>query len=65
MKTHNAPLRDALITLLSSQSRADINTSQKKKALQEKALNLVKKVLKEETGKEQVEGLYFTNFVVQ
>ena len=65
VKTHNAPLRDALITLLSSQSRADINTSQKKKALQEKALNLVKKVLKEETGKEQVEGLYFTNFVVQ
>jgi flagellar protein FliL len=65
VKTHDAPLRDALITLLSAQSRSDINTSQKKKALQEKALEVVKKVLKEETGKAQVEGLYFTNFVVQ
>lgn len=65
VKTHNAPVRDALITLLSAQSRTDINTSQKKKALQESALKLVKKVLKKETGEEQVEGLYFTNFVVQ
>jgi len=65
VKTHNAPVRDALITLLSAQSRSDINTSQKKKALQEKALKTVKDVLKAETGKSQVEGLYFTNFVVQ
>ena len=65
VKTHNAPVRDALITLLSAQSRKDINTSQKKKALQEKALEVVKKVLKKETGKEQVDGLYFTSFVVQ
>jgi flagellar FliL protein len=65
VKTHNAPIRDALITLLSAQSREDINTSQKKKALQEEALKVVKNVLKKETGKAQVEGLYFTNFVVQ
>jgi len=65
VKTHNAPIRDALITLLSAQGKKDINTSQKKKALQEKALQVVKKVLKEETGKEQVDGLYFTSFVVQ
>jgi len=65
VKTHDAPVRDGLITLLSAQSRSDINTSQKKKALQEKALKTVKKILKTETGKSQVEGLYFTNFVVQ
>ncbi|MFK5892483.1 MAG: flagellar basal body-associated FliL family protein [Pseudomonadota bacterium] len=65
IKTHDAPVRDALITLLSAQSRKDINTSQKKRALQEKALEVVKKVLKDETGKSQVDGLYFTNFVVQ
>jgi len=65
VKTHDAPVRDGLITLLSAQSRSDINTSQKKKALQEKALKTVKKILKTETGKSQIEGLYFTNFVVQ
>ena len=65
VKEHEAPIRDALITLLSAQGRADINTSKKKKALQEKALKAVKKVLKSETGRVQIEGLYFTNFVVQ
>jgi len=65
VKTHDAPVRDGLIKLLSAQSRSDINTSQKKKALQEKALKTVKKILKTETGKSQIEGLYFTNFVVQ
>ncbi len=65
VKTHDAAIRDALITLLSAQSRNDINTAKKKKALQEKALKAVKQVLKSETGREQIEGLYFTNFVVQ
>jgi flagellar FliL protein len=65
VKMHDPVIRDALITLLAGQSRKDINTSQKKKALQEKALKLVKNVLKDETGRTQIEGLYFTNFVVQ
>ncbi len=65
VKTHDAAIRDALITLLSAQSKSDINTSKKKKALQEKALKVVKEVLKAETGRAQVDGLYFTNFVTQ
>jgi len=65
VKTHDAAVRDSLITLLSAQKREDISTSKKKKALQEKALKTVQKVLKEETGRNQIEGLYFTSFVVQ
>ena len=65
VKTHDAPIRDALITLLSSKRRSDISTTKKKKALQEEALTKVKDVLKEETGRSHVEGLYFTNFVIQ
>lgn len=65
VKLHDAAIRDALIMLLSSQSKNDINTSQKKKVLQEKALQVVKDILQKETGKAQIEGLYFTNFVTQ
>ncbi len=65
IRTHNAPVRDALIILLSAQSRKDINTSQKKKALQKKAFEGVKNMLNEETGEDVIKGLYFTNFVVQ
>jgi len=65
VKTHDAAVRDALITLLSAQTREDISTAKKKKALQEKALKTVQNILKEETGRQQVEGLYFTSFVVQ
>jgi len=65
VQTHNAPLRDVIITSLSSQTRDSINTPKKKKALQNKVQEEVEKVLKELTGKKQIEGLYFTNFVIQ
>ena len=65
VKTHDAAIRDALIMLLSAQTKADISTTKKKKELQEKALKAANGVLKTETGREQVEGLYFTNFVTQ
>lgn len=65
VKAHDAVIRDALIILLSALSKKDINTSQKKKILQSKALKVVKDILKEETGRTQIEGLYFTTFVVQ
>ncbi len=65
VQKHNAPLRDIIITLLSDQSRESVNTPKKKKALQEKIQAAAEKVLKELTGKKQIEGLYFTNFVIQ
>ena len=65
VQKHNAPLRDIIITRLSEQSRETVNTPKKKKALQEKIQADVEDVLKELTGKKQIEGLYFTNFVIQ
>lgn len=65
VQTHNAPLRDVIITSLSEQTRETINTPKKKKALQDKVQAEAEKTLKELTGSKQIEGLYFTNFVVQ
>jgi len=65
VQTHNAPLRDVIITALSSQTRESVNTPKKKKTLQEKVQADVETVLKDLTGKKQIEGLYFTNFVIQ
>ena len=65
VQTHNAPLRDVIITSLSEQTRETINTPKKKKALQDKVQAAAEKVLKELTGSKQIEGLYFTNFVIQ
>ena len=62
---HNAPLRDIIITGLSSQTRESINTPKKKKALQVKIQKEVETLLEELTGVAQIEGLYFTNFVIQ
>ncbi len=42
---HNAPLRDIIITGLSSQTRDGINTPKKKKALQVKTQKEVKTLL--------------------
>ncbi len=65
VQKHNAPLRDVIITSLSSQTRESLNTPKKKKALQNKVQEAVETILEELTGKKQIEGLYFTNFVVQ
>lgn len=65
VQTHNAPLRDVIITQLSEQSRESVNTPKKKKALQDKVQAAAEIVLKELTGSKQIEGLYFTNFVIQ
>jgi len=65
VKTHNAPLRDVIITALSAQTRESVNTPKKKKELQLKIQKEVEKVLEDLTGDAQIEGLYFTNFVIQ
>lgn len=65
VQKHNAPLRDVIITALSAQTRESVNTPKKKKNLQGKVQADVETTLKELTGKKQIEGLYFTNFVIQ
>ena len=65
VQKHNGPLRDIIITALSSQTRESVNTPKKKKALQGKVQADAEKVLTELTGDKQIQGLYFTNFVIQ
>ena len=65
VQLHNAPLRDIIITLLSEQTRESVNTPKKKKALQNQVQTESERVLKKLTGKNQIQGLYFTNFVIQ
>ena len=65
VQTHNAPLRDVIISRLSAQTRDSVNTPKKKKALQLEIQKEVEKVLEDLTGNKQIEGLYFTNFVIQ
>lgn len=65
VQLHNAPLRDIIITLLSEQTRESVNTPKKKKALQNQVQTESERVLKKLTGKKHIQGLYFTNFVIQ
>ena len=65
IKTHMPNIRNNLIMLLSSQTQAAVATREGKERVRGEALAEVQKVLKERTGKSDVEALYFTNFVMQ
>jgi flagellar FliL protein len=58
-------LQDELRTLFSEQSYDDVNSVEGRKALQASALEAVNSILKEETGKDDLEGVYFTSFIIQ
>lgn len=62
----NLPMfEDALRTLFSEQTYKSIKSSKGRKALQKKALKRVKSILKKETGRNNVEAVYFTSFILQ
>jgi flagellar protein FliL len=62
----NAPmLQDALRSLFSSQTSETVNTVAGRKALQLASLNTVKSILKNETGKDNIDNVYFTSFILQ
>lgn len=62
---HAPALRHELLLLLSEQNRSSLKTAKGKAKLQKDALAALRAVLKEETGEELVDGLYFTTFLVQ
>jgi flagellar FliL protein len=64
-KLHMPRIRNTLMMLFTQQKYDDIVDRQGKETLQKQALAAVQAVLKEETGKPQIDGLYFTNFVMQ
>ncbi|MCP5149450.1 MAG: flagellar basal body-associated FliL family protein [Chromatiales bacterium] len=64
-KHHLPALRHELLLLLSEQTYDQLRGVESRKALQDAALTAVNGVLEREEASKQVEGLYFTNFVLE
>ena len=62
---HLPALRDRLVLLLSRQDESTISSSAGRETLKAEALQELRDVLQKEEGKDYIEELMFTNFVVQ
>ncbi|HUW52684.1 MAG TPA: flagellar basal body-associated FliL family protein [Rhodanobacter sp.] len=58
-------IRDALLSLFSSQNYADVSGSAGHQKLQAQALAVVRKIVRARQGRPGIDALYFTSFVVQ
>lgn len=65
VKTHSPAIRNSILLLLSGQTYADLITREGKEKIRADSLAEIQKVLKEQTGKDGVEAVYFTGFVMQ
>ena len=65
IKTHNAVIRNNLILLYGDVKLSDVNTREGKTQMLAQALSEINMILKEQTGNEGIEAVYFTNLVVQ
>lgn len=65
MKESDPVIRNALVMLFSSQTYAGLSDIAGKKKLQAEALEAVRKIVADKTGKPHVDALYFTSFVMQ
>ncbi len=65
IRHHFPALRHELLLLLSEQRPAEIETVEGREALRKEALAAVNSVLERETGEALIEGLYFTNFIIE
>jgi len=65
VEKHMPVIRNNLIMMLSNLNYEVINTVAGKRKLQDEALTEIKSILLEKTGKEGVEEVYFTGFVMQ
>lgn len=65
VEAYSPLLKNDLVSLFSSQDPKVVVTLQGKEQLRKEALKIVQKVMKENTGKEGVEQVLFTSFVVQ
>ena len=64
-KLHMPRIRNTLMMLFTQQKYDDIVDRAGKERLQKEALAAVQDVLRQETGKPRIDGLFFTNFVMQ
>lgn len=58
-------LQDALLDLFSDQSHEQVSSIEGRQALQQNTLETVKSLLKEETGNDAIDAVYFTSFILQ
>ncbi|MDH5327460.1 MAG: flagellar basal body-associated FliL family protein [Gammaproteobacteria bacterium] len=65
VKHHMALIRHIMIMLFSQQTPQSIGNLEGKEKLREQTLAAVQTALQEETGKDLIENIYFTGFVVQ
>jgi flagellar FliL protein len=65
VKKHMPAIRNSLVLLLSGQSHETLSTPEGKEKIRAMALAEIRKILKEHTGKDGVEQVYFTGFVMQ
>lgn len=65
LERHMPVIRNNLIMMFSSFNYDVLSTVAGKRKLQEEALAEIRSILKEKTGKEGVEAVYFTGFVMQ
>jgi flagellar protein FliL len=62
---HFPQVRNNLVLLLSSKTYDELNSVKGKETLRKQVLKEIQKVLEAETGKEGIEDVYFTSFVMQ
>ena len=65
MKAHIPVIRNNLNMLFSDQQYDNISTLEGKERLREEALEVIQRILEEETGDPGIEAVYFTTFVMQ
>ena len=65
LEKHMPVIRNNLIMMLSNLNYEVINTVAGKRKLQDEALTEIKSILMDKTGREGVEEVYFTGFVMQ
>ena len=65
VKTHNPVIRNNLGILFSSISDEEVNTREGKERLRNKVLKEIQGILKEKSGSEGIDDVFFTGFVVQ
>ncbi len=63
--THMPLLRNRIVMLLSGEVFDQLQTDEGRTQLQKNLLAAIQEILKKETGKPQIEQIFFTNFVMQ
>ena len=65
VKEHFPYLRNNMVLLLSRQDEATVSTSEGREKMRLEALEELRGILEQETGKPYIEDLMFSNFIVQ